>query len=226
MKKLIFILLTACLLSCKSTDVKISGISNSLLGVVYDYKSNPIQGATLTFICDIDETFVLNVTTDIDGKFFIPELDFGLYSVSVKAKGCAPSETVVDHFDIENVLILRVSSFDDLTALFKEGINNKDLEKAEKNRSLLEEIDNKDPYYRFLKSIYFIETEEYKKSEEMLLGLLSNTENYPYVNLLLADLYQYYLEDRNSAIKYLNRFLQQEYRENESIRVKELESVL
>lgn len=227
MKKMILILsVITILLSCESTDMNKPGNSNSLLGVVYDNKSNPVHGAVVTFYKEGEKEDSTVVTTDIDGKFYASELPFDRYNVDVHAPECAPTFTTVDHFDIENILIIKIASYDDLIDLFQEHINSDNLELAEKKMNQLEQIDSKDIYYNYLKSMFLIKTEKYNDAEFILLGLIERTEDSAYVNLLLADLYQYHLTDNNKAYYYLNRFLKIEYSEKEAQRAKELESVL
>ena len=224
-KSLIITTLILLVLSCKTTQVKDESLSNSLLGVVYDNKSNPIQGSQLIFK-QVDSKFELRVSSDIDGKFFIPELEFGSYILNISAKNCTPTTLNIDHFDIENVLIIKISTFEDIITELKENIVTKDLTLAKANIDKLEDINPKDVYFSYLKSIYYIEGDDYINSEKILLNLISRTNNDPYVNLLLADLYQYHIKDNNKAIKYLTYFLNKEYTEKETLRLKELKSAL
>lgn len=225
MKKILILLVLLPIISCRSTEVN-ERLTKSLLGVVYDDKSNPIQGAALLFKSNEDEDFTLTVTTDIDGRFLIPELDFGLYSVEVTAPNCTPTKTEVNHFNFENVLIIKLLTKNDLIDQFKRQLFNKNLEFAKSKMEQIENIDSDDLYYNYLKSIYLIETDKYKDAESLLLKLIADSEGDPYVNLLLADLYQYHLMDNDKALKYLKLYIKQLYTEREYKRIKELESVI
>lgn len=228
MKKIILLITILTLIfSCKSTGmVNNPGSSNSLLGVVYDNKSNPIQGAIVEFSDGDIETENVTVTTDIDGKFYVPELPFNHYKVVVSANNCSPTNTSIDHFDNENVLIVKIASYNDLILYFQEHINSKNLELAQKKMVQLEEINKEDIYYNYLKSMYYIESGNYTDAESILISMIDKTEDAAYVNLLLADLYQYHLLDNSKAYLHLTRYLNKEYSEKEAQRVKELESVL
>lgn len=220
MKKIIFILITIVLLSCKSTEINGYQISNSLLGVVFDKKSSPIQNAQITFN-RLEGEEVAVITTDIDGKFYIPEIEFGEYLVTIKSKNSAPITIEVEHYSIENVLIIRISTFEDLLTDLKEDLKEKDLEGAERNIIALEEINRDDIYFNYLEAIYFINNKSYPKAEALLQSI--ENSNQPYVFLLLADLYQYNLNNNKKAIKYIKKFLSKEYNDDVILRLKELE---
>ncbi|MGL1892030.1 MAG: carboxypeptidase-like regulatory domain-containing protein [Spirochaetaceae bacterium] len=226
MKKLLFMILVTALFSCKTTQVPTPGISTSLLGVVFDNKSNAVQNAKLSFTTPADVEFLITVNSDIDGKFLIPELDFGEYDVVISAKNCKPTTTVVDHFDIENVLIVKIYTFDDLLIDFEKNINNKNLDVAKIKMQQLDEINSEDIYLNYIRSTYYIKIEEYVKAENILIKLLTKTENSPYVNLLLADIYQHYLIDTDKSIFHLEQFLNNKYRLKETNRLEELKSAI
>lgn len=214
--KIILILSIFFVMGCNTTKKE---ISKSLLGVVYDYKSNPVNNARLKFIQDEN---VIELTTDIDGKFLIPELDFGEYSVEVKAERCSTTKISASHYDSQNVLIIRIHSYDDLLLEFKDLIITKDIELAKTLISKIDEIDSEDVYYNYLKSIYLIESADYSGAEELLKKLELKTQGEAFVSLLLADLYEYHMSNKDLAVKYLKKYLNREYTLNESNRLKEL----
>lgn len=226
MKKLAIIILTISIISCKSTEVENTQLSNSLLGVVYDNKSNPIQGARLLFTSSNDKRFKLSVTTDIDGKFLVPEIEFGDYNIEVTSNNCSPTRTKIEHRDIENVLIIKVFTKVDQIDLFQKHIFNNNLELAKEKMKLIEDIDGDDQYYNYLKSIYYIESNMLSEAEDLLLKLVKSTEDDPHVNLLLADLYEYHILDNSKALLYLKKYIREIYTEKEAKRIKEIESVL
>lgn len=226
MKKLLILIPLLLLISCKTKEVKDTQLSNSLIGVVYDNKSNPVQGAKLFFTPVGGNSPIITVSTDIDGKFLVPSLEFGEYAVNVTAKDCSDLETTVDHRDIENVLIVKVSTKEDLIDLFKKHLFNKNIDLAKEKMDQIEQIDSEGLYYNYLKSMYYIEAEMFENAEELLLSLVRESEDDPYVNLLLADLYQYHVMDNEKALKYLKRYIRSVYTDKEANRIKELEDVM
>lgn len=207
------------LTGCNTTKEE---ISTSLLGVVYDYKSNPVKSASVN-LKNSDHEY--RVSTDIDGKFMVPDMEFGDYKVEVLSKGYKVTTTEMSHLDSQNVLIIRIFSYDDLLLRFNNQIRTKEYNFAGRTMVEIEKIDKKDIYYNYLKSIYLIETGEYKEAETLLLDLEERTMGEAYIYLLLADLYQYNLNNSKKAVFYLKRFLNREYTINETNRLKELESV-
>lgn len=215
-KKLLIPVLILFVFSCKTTKEE---INTSLLGVVYDYKSNPVNSAKLKFT---KEDFEMEVSTDIDGKFLIPELDFGEYNVQITADNCSEALTTVNHLNAQNVLIIRIYSYDDLILKFKDSLVSKELDIAKNLIPQIESIEKGDIYYNYLKSIYLIENEQYTEAESLLTSIETKSQGEAYISLLLADLYEYNLDNKELAIKYLNKFLNKEYSELENNRLKEL----
>ena len=81
-----------------------------------------------------------------------------------------------------------------------------------------------DIYLQYLYAIYFIKNNDFAKAETILISIKNN--NYPYINLLLADLYQYHLSDNEKAAENLRIYLNSEYNQKEYERLKELENVV
>jgi len=186
LRKIIVILIgTLLLLSCRTTQIKNSGITTSLLGVVYDKKSNPVQNAIIT-ITNTQGVVIKSVNTDIDGKFLIPELTFGSYLVGVSGDNFLDTTVDLDHYDIENILIIRLQSFSDLIYLLEEELKEKENSMALKTIEKLNKIDKKDIYFNYLKAIYLIKTDNKEEAINILEELKSG--NYKYVDLLLEDL--------------------------------------
>lgn len=218
-KNITIMLIMLLMIGCNTTKKE---ESTSLLGVVYDYKSNPVNSANIKFT---NNNNVIEVTTDIDGKFFLPELDFGEYKVDVTAEKCSTTTTNVNHFNSENILIIRLNTYDDLLLKFKDLVLLGDYELAKTIIPQIEEIDLKDVSYQYIKSIYLIETGSYEEAESILKELELKTLGEAYISILLADLYQYHLKDNSLAIKYLKKYLSREYTLKESNRLKELLNV-
>jgi hypothetical protein len=225
MKK-IFLILMVLFLSCKTNDVQNKQISKSLFGVVFDNKSNPIKHAVIKFRSKPENRHILSVSSDIDGKFIVPELEYGLYLVSVSSTGSLSMEVEVDHYDVSNVLIIKISTFEDLIVKLEKGLKDKNYIHVEERIKQLEGIDGDDVYFNYLKAIFYINTGDYKKAEKILLHLIKKTGNEPFINLLLADLYQYYLEELNKSIIYLEHYADREFSEDVNNRIEELKGVI
>lgn len=222
MKKILLFIISLLLLSCKSTEVINVTLSNALIGVVFDNKSNPIQNVKVSFNT-ITGKEVAVITTDIDGKFYIPDLEFGTYSVTVISKTIPSSIITAEHYDIENVLIIKVSTYNDLLVDLEEAILIENVKKVDDLLNNLNSFYKDDLYFKYLKSIFYINNRDYIKAEELLLTLTDS--NNPYIYLLLADLYQYKIVDKLKALEFLNRCLDQEYNNELRTRIKELEDV-
>lgn len=223
MKFLYILVISILIISCKSTEVDNLSLSNSLLGVIYDNKSNPVQNVKVIFF-DTNENEIVQITTDIDGKFFIPDLEFGNYQVFVTSELIIDEEITLNHFDIENVLILKVSTFNDLLSKFEKSLYLNNLKASETLIDNLENSYSGDIYYNYLKAIYNIKINSYSEAEFILLNLLKSESTYVY--LLLGDLYQYYINNKTKALLYLNEALKNEYSRKLEFRIKELKNVI
>lgn len=222
MIKIVVLLILVITTSCKSTDVERVTLTNALLGVVFDYKSCPILNAKLIFN-SIDGVEVATISTDIDGKFYIPEIEFTDYFVTISSKDIPETTIKASHYDIQNVLIIRVNTYNDLLGNIEESLKKNDLLSAE---TLIERLSSyyvDDTYFNYLKSIFYIKNSLYEAAESTLLSLKHN--NNPYIYLLLADLYQYSLNNNKVALFYINKYIELENNENMNKRIKELQDV-
>lgn len=221
MRKYLLIIFVVIIAGCKSTDLENPGESTSLLGVVFDKRSNPVKNASLT-IKSLEDEILFTMNTDIDGQFFIPELQFGNYIVEIRAKRSAFTVIEIEHFDIENILVIRLPTFQDLISDLENSLRTDDIVASEKQISDLDSIDDKDIYYNYLKAIFLVKIEMYVEAKDLLLSI--EDENYSYIYLLLADIYEYHLDNKLAAIKYLKRFNNNEYNEDSILRFEELKN--
>lgn len=185
MKKILILLPILILLSCKSNPDTDDTIGTSLLGVVYDGRSNPVLNAELT-IRDLNDSIITRVKTDINGKFFINELPFQKYKISVKAERCLATEIQFDHFDIENVLIVKVKTYEDMVLTLEEYMKKGDWENTESYIKDIESVDPDDIYFLYLKAIYYVKTDRSSEAIELLAPL--KKLNHKYIDQLLEDL--------------------------------------
>lgn len=182
MKK-IFIIAIVLLSGCKTTHIDQPHIGTSLLGVVYDRRNNPVQNAVISITNSEREVVV---TTDIDGRFFIPELEFSTYRAVISGAKTMELTVNFDHFDIENTLILRVSSFEDLIVSLEDNLREKTPKNCDNIIQALEAIDENDIYLLYLKSIYLIKRNNIRDARTILESI--NDGHYRWIDALLMDL--------------------------------------
>lgn len=185
MKKILTILVTILLFDCTSKPDGDSTIGTSLLGVVYDSRSNPVQDATLD-IYNLEESLLQTIKSDINGKFYINELPFDEYRVKITADRTVDTHIDINHYDIENVLILRIKTFEDRVRDLELNLKDKNWDLSEEIIEELEVIDNSDIYFLYLKAIYFVKTNDYESAEATLLPY--KNRNYLYIDRLLEDI--------------------------------------
>lgn len=185
MKKLLITLLILITLGCKSTPEGDKTIGTSLLGVIYDGRSNPVQNASLQ-IKNLDGELLQTIKSDINGKFYLNELPFNEYKFTIRADRVIETTIDVNHYDIENVLILRVKTFDDRVRDMENALKKQNWDLCQKYIKEIESIDDSDIYFTYLKAIYYVKTDKHEDAEFLLLPY--KDQNYPYIELLLEDI--------------------------------------
>lgn len=183
MKYLYLLLLCLTVWSCKTSER--SSIGTSLLGVVYDSRSNAVQNASIT-IKDLMGREVTSSRTDINGKFYIDALPFDRYITVVKADRSKQITVEIDHYDIENVIIIRLERYDDMLLTLEESLKKQDWESADYYIRELEQIAPVDVMFNFLNAIYLIKTGNIDEARELLQPY--RYKNYTYINKLLEDI--------------------------------------
>lgn len=185
MKEICILILLILTLACRSTHEGDRPIGTSLLGVLYDGRSNPVQNATL-LIRNMKGQIIQTIKSDINGKFYLNELDFGDYRLEVKADRCIDTEVAINHYDIENVLIIRIKTFDDKVRELEKALKTEDYSLGKEHISELEKIDPTDIYFIYLKAIYLVKTDQLKSAKGVLQPY--KNRNYPYIDKLLEDI--------------------------------------
>ncbi len=165
MKKryIIFSVLALIFSGCASTPENF--FPANLAGIIFDNYSSPIAGATVTV--DSDKEY----TTDIDGRFIIPELKEGQYQISITKPGFETIETEIDFFDPKQVLYLKMSSMAYFRNEIESNIKKRDYEKAEKLLSRAFKIDEDDPVLYYLAAVCSYYEGRYSESKEYIAVL-------------------------------------------------------
>lgn len=202
MKTFRVILLISIVYSCNSINLDNFNLSNSLIGIVYDDNNEPIKNAKLHFKrSDKSEDYI--IYTDIDGRFFIPELPFSEYIIVVTSKETLETTIIFDHFDVENVLIIQMSTFDNQLDLLKESLQVNEYKKSAQIINKIKNHYKTDIIFIYLEAFYYYKTDDYVKSEEILL-LNQHYESH-FIYLLLSDIYQYKLINNVKALEFLEK---------------------
>ena len=197
MKKIILFFIPFLLVSCSS--LKIEKISFN--GMIYDADNEPVSGAKIY----IDNK--IRTVSDMYGRFYIEDFEASKkYLLKVEKQNY---ETVILETEVQNltqVAYITLYSSDQLLKLSEKYLSENNLTVADSYISRSEKCSGETVNSRFLKAVILYKTSEYDAALNILKDLDTKKSN-PYVNLFIADIYEYDLHDFDSAKKYLKKYL-------------------
>jgi len=228
MKKRLILLpliLLLLIISCKS-DPEGYFESSNLPGMIYDDDNRPCDKVLLT-VWSIDEELVeeeiLKVQSDINGRFTIPGLNKGNFRILAEKEGYESITSEIFYSSRLDVLYLKILSQKQILSKATDALSERRFGKVEEFLLRSEKINSDDPYSLYLKSVFLYEKKQYNEAVIPLERIISLGYKFPYVHLLLADLFQYELDEQGEALFQLNKYLDLFEDSEIELRKKELE---
>lgn len=202
--KLIVIGLTLSFSSCLTKDAATFNENGEapLFGMVYDFNNQPCSGALI--ILDDEE----GPQTDINGRFVIGYLPGGEHKVQVKKEGYEELTTIFKFSNKDQVLYLRIISFNQLLRKTEYALEKKRLKETGELLKRVEAINSDDPVAMYLKAIYLMECRKPEEAVTILNKILDKGYSEPVIYITLADIYQYRINDAKKALSNLEKHLQ------------------
>lgn len=213
-------------IACKS----VSQIQPPLNGMIYDYDNMPVLNATITVTHKIEpstehtknnfENYYNEpynksdccVTSDIYGHFRLEKLDnMTTYTIKIEKKAYETITINLDYKNIAQVLYVQLYSAEQLLTIAENAIVETNYAKAVNFLERSKEAAGNKTEIKYLKAVIFYKTDDYENAVSILQELLKTDTNTAYVNLFLADIYQYKLQNYTKAKMYLNKFLETSY---------------
>jgi tetratricopeptide (TPR) repeat protein len=176
----------------------------ALFGMVYDYDQKPCAGAQI--IVDGRQ----GPRTDINGRFIIDALKKGTHQIRVLKTGYEPLEASVEFLNADQVLYLRIIGHDHLLRSAEQALQKKRLGETEELLERAAVIAPEDPVGLYLKSLLFVEREDFREAVRILQSILRLGHKEPVILLTLADIYQQHLADTKRAAASLREYLKLE----------------
>jgi tetratricopeptide (TPR) repeat protein len=191
------------LLSCVSQDkVDIINFESApLFGMIYDDDNQPCAAAGLT----VDGK--TGPTTDIRGRFLIPDLRRGEHTISVKKDGFEELSLTFQFMNKTDVLYVKVVSFTQLLSQAERALEERKWSDAAGFLARAEKLYPGDAYYLYLRAVEAYKTGKFEEAVRHLNAILEKGAREPYVYLFLADIYEKNLVDRGKAIENLELYL-------------------
>ena len=136
-----------------------------LLGMIYDAEGTPVHNAHIT----IDEK--KGPTSDINGRFMLPDLERGDHVITVRKDGYEPAETVFPFLNKSQILYLRMYSPAQLLSEAKKLYETKNYHKSMSFTDRALEIDA--AYYpaMYFKAVIAYAANDYAYAIEVLNAL-------------------------------------------------------
>ncbi len=141
--------------------------------MVYDTESQPVSAVSVK----IDQD-AFSASTEVNGRFFIDFLPFGMHSLSLAKTGYESMETDLDFSSRSQVAYIHLVSYASLLDKAEKAIGDRDWGKA---RAALEELlkrDYREPFvYLFLADIRQYDLVDKAKAIEYLSAYLASRED-------------------------------------------------
>jgi tetratricopeptide (TPR) repeat protein len=183
--------------------------------MIYDGGNRPIKEVKIY----VEDKF--SAVSDIHGHFSLGGLKIGKgYHIKACKENYEEVSLEIDYLDPGNVLYINMYHRDHLLTLAEQALRNRDWLQTESLLTRAEEIRGEYPSAEYLRGILAYYKGEYGDALNILTKLTENEKNAPYLYLFMADLYQYYTENTERAIFFLNKFLELRYDEEVADRVR------
>ncbi len=173
-----------------------------LNGMIYDADNKPVAEAAISI--DGDRA----ATSDIQGHFTLPRLKQGKeYALEAEKKGYETNATTFSYTNATQVLYLRMTSGEQLVDEAERAITSENWSEAASFLDRAEAAGCDSLASGYLRAVLLAGTGNYSDAAATLEKLRSAGANEPFLDLYLADLYQYRLSLPDRAAEALQRYL-------------------
>ena len=121
--------------------------------------------------------------------------------------GYEPVELEIDFLTRSHVLYVRMVSFDFLLAEAETALSRGRFLEAERMLDRAARLDPANPRADYVRALLAYRRGNGAPAERVLVRLIESGHKLPYVNLLLADVREFLLDDREGAANSLRRYL-------------------
>lgn len=188
-----------------------------LYGMVYDMDNQPVQNALV--LRDGKE----KAHTDVNGRFVLADLAFGVSSIELRKDGYESLAAVVEYFSPTQVLYVKMTSMNQLLSRAEASIAERRWEEAAALVERAKLVSPGNPAALYLEAVVRFRRGEPEAARDILEGLLGKEFNEPGIHLFLADILQYRLSDPAGAACRLRAFLRLRYDPEVERRLRELD---
>jgi tetratricopeptide (TPR) repeat protein len=192
--------------------------TQGLYGMIYDRENKPVNEVK------IYEDTRLKAVSDIHGHFSLGNLKPGKeYHIRAYKEDYEAITVTISFTDPKKVLYISMYNTEQLLSEAEQALRDKNWIKAESFLKRAEGIRGDYLSIHFLRGVLAFCQGKHEEALNILTDLADKEKNSPYLQLFIADLYQYRMGNTDQAMTYLNRFLESRYDPEIQERVRELE---
>jgi tetratricopeptide (TPR) repeat protein len=192
--------------------------SQGLYGMIYDGDNRPVKEVKIY----VGDKF--SSISDIHGHFSLTKLKLGkTYRIRAYKENYEEIGLEIYYTDPQNVLYINMYHTDQLLSRAEQALRDKDWAQTASLLSRAEAAGGDFPSIQYLRGVLAFHKGEYGQALGILNKAAETEKNAPYLDLFIADLYQYYAEDKDRALFFLNKFLASRHEPGVAKRVRELE---
>jgi len=205
----ISIVLALVFVSCASQNVTDPNVfvRAPLFGMIYDEENQPCPGVRLTVDGKEGAAAGTEATSDIRGRFVIPDLTRGAHMVSAKKEGFEEVSVRTLFLNKTDVLFLHMVSFGQLLTNAEKALEERKWGQADEFLARAGKLDSGDSVLLYLKAVKAYKTGKSVEAVGFLNNVLDKGVKEPAVYLFLADIYERNLADPQKAIQNLEQYL-------------------
>jgi len=175
-----------------------------LFGMIYDRNNTPCPGVSISV--DGQEAF----TSDINGRFVLPDLPRGAHTLHARAKKTESLDVPFEFLNRGQVLYLRMVSFEQLLVEAEQALDAGGWQEAGSLIRRAAAVCPGEPITEFLRAVLLFKTRQYADAKTVVGRLVAEGQVEPCLLLFLADLSEYHLNEPEEAARALEAYLQRE----------------
>jgi hypothetical protein len=173
-----------------------------LFGMIYDADNQPCSGVSVI----VDGK--LQSTTDIRGRFVLPEVARGEHKLEARKEGFEDVSLTFQFLHQTDVLYLRMTSLAQILSMAEGAMGERRWVDVEALLLRAEKLDRSDPVLLYLRALLSYRTERYAEAVGYLDALTDSGVREAHVYLLRADINERHLENPAAAVSDLESYLE------------------
>jgi hypothetical protein len=170
------------LFSCKTTEFGYTVLTVN--GMIYDFSNKPIPNCTI----QLGEKH--QAVSDINGRFFIPKIPVGDYTIAVTKEGYETYHGTIIVGDDQQIVYLRIPSSIQLLELADEALTKKRIREAVVFVDRAISIGERTTELLFYAAVVSFRQQKYREAKAFLIEAKQQGANDIYIDSFIQDLNQ------------------------------------